>query len=183
MACESMSDAINAPPRDTLRAIRAMFPDGVTLSGKCNWRVLGQYAATQAYLCHVEGDVEGARDWSELGVEVYRRLKTRVEEYSDDYELDEMRLRANAIVFCGPQGSNPLLDPGIIESWFLASIPFSIAAVRRKAARFSSLADEDFPLLRCLKERIEVIAELVRRRTFDRTGELMEWVQIVDELP
>ena len=180
MNFNSMSDVVDSHPKDTLNRIRNIC-DGTDLSEGIDWAVLGQYSATQAYNCHLEGNNAGVFDWSELGVEVYRRLKTK--EQPSEHELAEMRLRANAIVFCGLDRSNSLLNPEVIESWFFKLVPYSLEKARRRISKVNSVQSEDFDELRSLKERLSTIKGLVEKAVFQKNAELLNWMSLRELLP
>lgn len=149
-----------------------------------DWRVVGQFCATQAYNRHICGDKNGVIDWSELGVEIYKRLQELESDSDYDDRLAEMRLRANAIVFCGVDQGKRLLDPSVVESWFFSTLPGSIDQIRGMALNF--VEDDGSPVfltLRHLKERISLIKGLVSQGVFSEHDQLEKWSEMRNELP
>jgi hypothetical protein len=181
MSIETLADIINSQPGNTLNAIRRAFPEGSVLGGTINWRVVAQYASTQAFNSHLADECQSVCDWTELGVEIYRRLRTAASE--DEDEMAEMRLRANAILFCGADATSSIRNPTVIERWFFGSIPFSVEEARRRIPHVDDVGSGDFAPLRALKERLSIIESLVKAHVIEKHDQLSEWLELHQHLP
>jgi hypothetical protein len=177
---KSLEEITKSPPSVTLNEIKGVSPEAMS---KCNvdWRVVGQFCATQAYNCHISRNQNGVVDWSELGKEIYRRLQVLMAD--DDDELAEMRIRANAIVFCGVNPSESVLNPSVVESWFFSKLPGSMEQVRQMAMDIDDAASPAFLTLRRLKQRLSLIKGLVDQGVFAENDQLAKWLAVRDELP
>lgn len=166
---------VNTPPSVTLGRLEQLLlvTDSKAIS---HWQVNGTFCATKAYLCYSEGDNDSAIEWSELGIRIFELLFKN--EQKSSYKDSEMRIRANAIVFFGECPDVDLLNPSVIESWFLEELPGEIDDIKKLVTESTPSDLYYINVLVPLEERLKIIDGLINRKVFQKNTQINEWKQL-----
>jgi hypothetical protein len=133
-----------------------------------DWWFLAQGASTNCG--HFKGqDEELALKWGRAAVSAYERCArelggepTRQDE-AQTREVCAMWIRAWAIQRFGPNSQDSMLNPQILEDWFLERIPKFIAAQGSCPAYNPQMPHEDEMALYRFHDRIEILTPLVQQ--------------------
>ncbi len=119
--------------------------------------------------------------WMNIAVSVYTLLsQTDDPYYQHRFELSAMSLRANVIHQYGVQTQNALLDPKLIEEWFLQRLPFSIEHARDLIEHPSQRTKEDQRYLKEISQRCTIMRLLLESTDLTKLKEIQTWCQLAD---
>jgi hypothetical protein len=114
--------------------IRSVRDNGV-VAPRINWLLLGQRAGTKAE--RSPGPEHLA--WVRVAVAAYTHApEAHGEPFSEEAELQAMRLRAVAIRRLGPRPGDAILDPACVEQWFQERLDMPLDEAQAWAARWTT---------------------------------------------
>lgn len=189
----------NTEPDNLVHKLLSQEPSEVQTWLRCAWE--GQCPIPHNFNWHGLADVAAANardtlnlDWAEISVSVYDYLCRIVPDNCASWTISAMTLRAFLIMNMGPVAGSTILDPELIFTWVLASLPGPLSDVRQQIApgrewlleqiaQRKPNALEQVRELRRLKNRLSVIQGLSDEQILPPDHELQAWLALRPELP
>jgi hypothetical protein len=156
-----------------------------TINPSCdfNWHCIAEVAASKA-IASGSSDQQTPLLWATISVTIYDRLaQTSEMESRQIFERDSMTVRSNMILLFGPRHGHPILEPALLENWFLSQAGVTVEMISPLVEHWERLPTMDQFGLFELKHRFDVISVLLSKGVFRQSDKLKQWEQALSRLP
>lgn len=180
---QSVQQVASNPPTEIRCALAARYPSSLPLPETFPWRLLAEHASLMAHEAYIRHAFNEAHEWSALGIEVYERLAAQsAGEARNRHRYDAMRLRHNAMIYCGPRVGDRFTDVSEFERRFEAYVPMTRdeAAILQIPAEVGS--DEELRAME-LKKWLQLPRSLRARGIPAPDSLLGDWLGLEARLP
>jgi hypothetical protein len=177
------SESLLALPVEQILFVVQQREESINPNCDFNWHCIAEVAASRA-IANSSSDQQVALLWATISVTIYDRLaQTSEMTVRPHFERDSMSVRSNMILLFGPKHGHPVLDPSVLESWFLNQVGVSVETVSSLVEQWERLQTRDQFTLFEMKQRFDVISALLSKEVFKQSDKLKQWEQVLSRLP
>jgi hypothetical protein len=148
-----------------------------------NWLGLAYSAASNAFEAADKGCKDEALAWADVAIKAYEHLISVNVHGVSELERSAMFVRARMIGIFGTISGHPILDPAVVEQWFLDRLPVSLDEATTMTSDWKERPIAEIRELREIKNRLAVIQSFMDDGHLTDSAILRQWLMMHERLP